>query len=121
MSRFGKLPVLVSSIRPPPAEVFIHEIAYALEGCEDGDPSGLAQEDAVDYLNTAAGLRFPWYIESRHTWETPEQAEFNTGLIIELFRSGHIVATRGGTKTTKLGETTFIDRVSRGFTLSFKG
>lgn len=122
MSRFTKvLPVKVSATKNAKGDVAAYELEYKLrEGLADYGEIEMSPEDATDYLRNSAGLRFPWFVEGAVTWDTPEQGEFNSNLIIGLFKSGHIVAKRGGSKTTKLGDTTFIDPVVTGFTLDFK-
>lgn len=121
MSRFSKLlKVKVSDKKTLEGDVQAYELEYKLGGYQFAEPSGMAAEDAVDYLRNSAGLKFPWFVERTVVWDTPEQGTFNANLIIELFKSGHIVAVRGGSKVTKMGDTTFIDPVSSGFTLDFK-
>ena len=121
MSRFDNVAVKVSAKKTLPGEVQAYELAYKLQGgTHEFTETGMPPEDAIEYLRNSAGLKFPWFVENYVVWDTLEQGEFNTNLIIELFKSGHIVAVRGGSKKTQLGDTTFIDPVSTGFTLHFK-
>lgn len=120
MSRFTNVSIKVSTPKSPSGEVAAYELEYKLGVYDGAEKIDMDPADAVDYLRNSSGLRFPWYVERTVVWETTEQGTFNAGLIIELFKSGHIVAVRGGSKVTKMGDTTFIDPVTTGFTLDFK-
>ena len=84
MSRFSKQPkITVSDKKTLPGEVQAYELGYKLQGrVQDVTDTGMAAEDAIEYLRNSAGLKFPWFVERDVAWDTPEQGEFNANLII---------------------------------------
>ena len=124
MSRFSASGVIRQGSRrlAPQSEVQRYELEITLltKAPEDDMPTGMDPADAIDYLKSSSGLTFPWYVSKPVTWDSVEQGEFNAKIILELFKSGHIVATRGGVLRTQIGDTTFIDKVTDRFTLDFK-